>query len=227
MRKIIISKKLSFTRAEKEIYRALRMNLEFTGVENRALVVTSTILNEGKSTVSLNLAYTLASEGKRTVYIDADMRKSVFNGKFGLSKDSVGLSHFLSGQYGINDIIWMTDQEKLMIIPAGKFPKNPTELLTNGRFMKLIKALKEAVDYVIIDAPPLGNVIDAAAIAQVCDGSIIVVSANTCSKAEVRKSAEQLRAANDNIVGVVLNKADNKRSGYYGRSYQYGYGDYY
>ncbi len=224
MEKIELSEPYTMTNREKEVYRTLRTNLEFTGIENRVIAITSCTPNDGKSTVSYYLATALAEGGKSTLIIDADMRKSVFAQRFQLEGQLKGLSHFLSGQIDVKDVIYTTNKEKMYILPSGVFPSNPTELLANNRMEKLLPALKGMFDYIIIDTPPLGSVIDAAVIAKHSDASMLVLAANVSAKAEAKKVVEQLKTANSNFLGVVLNKVDAKESGYY---YYKRYGNYY
>ena len=216
-------------RLEREIYRTLRTNIEFTGIENRVIAVTSCAPNDGKSTVSYELASAFAENGKKTLLIDADLRRSVLLNRLGIQKEIKGLSHVLSGQGNINDTICATNKTNLYMIPAGVFPTNPTELLGNERFSKLVQAVKDVFQYVIIDTPPIGNVIDAAVVAKKCDGTVLVVKSDAISRAEAKSAVEQIRSSNDNILGVVLNKVDVKSTGYYGKygKYkEYGYGNY-
>lgn len=229
MEKIVLKEQYPMTNREKEIYRTLRTNIEFSGIENQVIAITSCTPNDGKSTVSYYLASALAESGKRTLIIDADLRKSVFMQRFQIDKKLNGLSHFLSGQLGIDEVIYSSNKEKLYILPSGVFPSNPTELLGNGRMKKLIPALKESFDYVIIDTPPLGSVIDAAVISKKCDASMLILSYDTSSKTEAKKVVEQLKAANSNFLGVVINKADVKTRGYYKKynGYYKKYGGYY
>lgn len=229
MEKIVLKEQYPMTNREKEIYRTLRTNIEFSGIENQVIAITSCTPNDGKSTVSYYLASALAESGKRTLIIDADLRKSVFMQRFQIDKKLNGLSHFLSGQLGIDEVIYSSNKDKLYILPSGVFPSNPTELLGNGRMKKLIPALKESFDYVIIDTPPLGSVIDAAVISKNCDASMLILSYDTSSKTEAKKVAEQLKAANSNFLGVVINKADVKTRGYYKKynGYYKKYGGYY
>lgn len=215
---------IPLTNQEREVYRTLRTNLEFTGVENRVIVITSCTPNDGKSTVAYNLAMTLAENGKNTLLIDADMRKSVLIHRFHVEGISKGLSHFLSGQAEMSEVIYGTHQKNFFLTPTGLFPSNPTELLANARFQKLILGLKETFDYIIIDTPPLGNVIDAAIVAQICDGSILVIAADTSSRAEAKSVIHQLKTANSNFLGVVLNKVDIRTGSYYGKKYGSYYG---
>lgn len=214
---------------EREVYRTLRSNIEFTGIENRVIAVTSFAPNDGKSTVSYELASAFAENGKKTLLIDADLRKSVLLNRLGIQEEVKGLSHVLSGQCNINDVICATNKPNFYMISAGVFPTNPTELLGNERFAKLIKAVKDVFTYVIIDTPPIGSVIDAAVIAKQCDGSVLVLKSDAISRSAAKSAVEQIQSSNPNILGIVLNKVDVKATSYYGKYgkyHDYGYGNY-
>lgn len=229
MNNITISAEPVRTNYEKEVYRTLRTNIEFTGVENRTITITSCTPNDGKTTVAYNLACAFADTNKKTLLVDADLRKSILFRRLQIQDSVKGLSHYLSGQENVRDIICSTNKDNLFLIPAGPFPSNPTELLGNERFAAMIPVLKKAFDYILFDTPPLMNVIDAAVVAKECDGSILVVASDCTSRVEVQNVTEQLRSANSNVLGVVLNKVDVRRGSYYGKKYGYGnkYGNYY
>lgn len=217
-------------RQKGEIIRTLRANIEFTGVENRVIAITSAHPNDGKSTTSFYLAGAFADAGKKTLYIDADLRKSVFVGEYRIKRAEYGLSHILSGQKEFDEAVYDTNIENLSVIVAGTFPTNPTELVGNARFADMIAKARQEFDYVIIDTPPIGAVIDAAIIAKQCDGSIFLIASDTVSRGEAREMVRQLRAANENILGAVLTKANVGRGKYYyskyGYYHKYGYGEY-
>ena len=208
-----------------EAYKTLRTNLEFSGSDNKAIVLTSSTPNEGKSTVSLGLALALVESGKRVLFVDADLRKSVLVGRHKVTEEVKGLSHYLSGQADLNDVICRTQEPGLFVIFAGVVPPNPSELLGQKRFAHLIESAKDIYDYVIIDAPPLGSVIDAAVISKVCDASVLVVAAKMVSYKFVRTVKEQLEKTGCPILGVVLNKVDMKQNKYYGKYYGNYYGN--
>lgn len=223
MNKILIGEEGRLDGAEWEMYRTLRSNIEFSGVENRAIAVTSCQPDDGKTTVAYCLACAFAEAGKNTVLIDGDMRKSVLLRRLKIQSELMGLSHFLSGQQGIGEVLYKTNRHGLYLIPSGVFPSNATELLGNDRLQKLIGALKENFDYVILDTPPLGSVIDAAVAAKSCDASILVIAAEETPRKLAQGVAAQLRSANPNLLGVVLNKVNMRSSSYYANKY-YGYG---
>lgn len=212
-----------------EAYKSLRTNIEFSGEDNKVLVFTSCTPNEGKSTVTLALAQSLAEAGKKVLFIDADLRKSVLAGRHNVNGQLKGLSHFLSGQTELGEVMYRVKDTNMVMIFAGVVPPNPAELLGGKRFESLLTSARKAYDYVIIDAPPLGSVIDAAIIAKQSDASVLVISANTVSHKFAKVVKEQLEKSGCPILGVVLNKVDMGQNKYYGRYYgkYYGtYGDY-
>ena len=227
MEKIELVEQQPMTHREKEMYRTLRTNLEFTGVENRVIAITSCAPNDGKTTISYNLACVLAESDKSVLYIDADLRKSVFVQRFQIKKKLNGLSHYLAGKLPGTDIVYPTNKKNLFVMPAGTSPSNATELLGNGRMDTLLPGLKKVFDYVIIDTPPLGSVIDAAVVAKKCDASILVVASNAISRNFANKVVEQLKTANPNFLGVVLNKVPQEERKYYYKRYGYYAGKYY
>ncbi len=210
----------------KESYKTLRTNIEFSGEDKRVIVFTSCTPSEGKSTVSLSLAQSLAEGGKKVLFIDADLRKSVLAGRHHVTGDIRGLSHYLTGQATLDDVIKQTQEPNLHVIFAGVLPPNPAELLGGKKFETLLVQARKTYDYVIVDAPPLGSVIDAAVIARSCDGAVLVIAAKSVSYQFARQIESQLEKADCPILGVVLNKVDMKQDKYYGRYYGKYYGEY-
>lgn len=218
-------KKMEFMESEKdffteEAYNSLRTNIIFCGADIKTISITSCFPNEGKSSVSRNLAINFAKAEKKVLLIDADMRKSVTMGIVDTEGAVCGLSHFLSGQAELDDVIYSSrNNENLFVIFTGSFPPNPSELLSGERFKKLIQEARKCFDYVIVDTPPLGAVIDAAVVSSVCDGAIIVVRANKTSYKDVKAVKLQLEKANCKILGTVLNGAESKGNSYYYNEY--------
>ena len=147
-----------------ESFKRLRTNLQYCGENVKVVALTSCVPNDGKSTVSFNLAISFAEMGKKVLFIDADLRKSVLIGKYKISKAVNGLTHYLSGMKNLDEVIYSTNIDNLNIILSGPVPPDPAELLESDRFKELIPALKQVYDYIIIDTPPLGSVIDSAII---------------------------------------------------------------
>lgn len=210
----------------KEAFKTLRSNIEFSGSDIRLIAVTSCTPNEGKSSVAMEVAKSFAEAGSRTILIDADMRKSVLVGRYKTGAVRKGLSQSLIGKTTLEDTICETNLKNLYMIFAGPVPPNPSELLGDRLFEQMLQKLRKIFDYVIIDTPPLGSVIDAAVVAKRCDGTVIVVENNTVSYRFVQKVKEQLDKTESRILGVVLNKVNLNSKGYYGHYGRY-YGKYY
>jgi len=212
----------------KEAFKTLRTNIEFSGADLKVIAVTSCTPNEGKSSVAMELAKAFAEAGKRTLLIDADMRKSVLVGRYKTGAVRLGLTHILVGREKLSDVICKTNFPKLYMIFAGPVPPNPSELLGGENFETLVNKTKQLFDYVIVDTPPLGSVIDAAVAAKKCDGTILVVENNAVSYKFVQNVKAQLDKSGSRILGVVLNKVDmsTKSYGHYGKYYGKYYGQY-
>lgn len=204
-----------------EAYKSLRTNIRFCGSDVKVICITSSIPNEGKSNVSFQLAMSLAENGNRVLFLDADLRKSVMIGRYRPDTAVNGLTQYLTGQNELKEVIYKTNVEDMDIIFTGPIPPNPAELLGSTVFTEVLQQLRKVYDYIIIDSPPLGSVIDSAVIAEQCDGVVIVIEAGAISYKLVLKVKEQLHKGKVRILGVVLNKV-NTRLGeykYYGRKY--------
>ena len=225
MEKIAVSRFVTKEFQAAEALKTLRTNLLFSGANIRAVALTSYSASEGKSTIAFQLAASMAQTGKRVLLVDADLRKSVMASRLRVRGRVDGLSHFLSGMSNANELICETDIPGMYMMFAGARVPNAAELLGNESFTKLIPALKETFDYVIVDAAPLGQVIDAAVIAPVMDGMIMVVDVTHNSYKLERRMKQQLEKSGAKILGVVLNRVDfQDKDGYYGKAYGYGYG---
>lgn len=207
-----------------EAYRTLRTNVLFCGDENKVIAITSCTPDEGKSTVSFELAASLADAGNRVLFIDADLRKSRTIGRLRIKKATKGFTHYLSGQSQINEVIYDTSISNLHMILAGPIPPNPAELLGGKYFKVLIPALRKRYDYIIIDTPPLGNVIDCAVMAKECDGAIMVVESQKISYKFAQRVKDQLVKAGFPLLGVVMNKVKTNDKRYYDKYYGAYYG---
>ena len=208
-----------------ESYKALRSNIIFSGTDIKVIGITSCQPDEGKSSISLNLAVSMAELGKRVIFLDGDLRKSVLLGRYRINKPIKGLTHYLSGLNSIEDIIYSANVDNLHLIFSGQIPPNPSELLDSKGFSVLISYLRENYDYIFIDTPPLGVVIDAAIIAKNCDGMALVIEANAINYKFAQKVQAQLEKTGTKILGVILNKVDMSEKGYYGEYYGKYYGD--
>ena len=208
-----------------EAYKALRTNIQFCGADKKVIALTSCTPNEGKSSVAFNLAASLAESGKSVLLIDADLRKSVMMGRVSVDQEVMGLAHYLSKQAKLSDVICATTLPKFHIIFSGIVPPNPAELLGGKNFRSLLNALRKVYDYVIVDTPPLGSVIDSAIVAEICDGSIMVIESGVISYRFAQEVKSQLEKSNCPLLGVVLNKVDMQKQAYgkYGKYGQYNY----
>ena len=202
-----------------EAMKTLRTNLVFSGPSIRAIGITSFGAAEGKSTISLQLAMAFAHTSKRVLLVDADMRKSVLPNRLRIKGRVEGLSHYLSGLANVSELLCETDVPGMYIMFAGARVPNSAELLGSENFIKLIPALKEVFDYIIVDTAPLGQVIDCAVIAQYLDGVAMVVDATKNSSKLERRVKNQIAKAGGKVLGVILNQVDVKQQSYY-----YGYG---
>jgi capsular exopolysaccharide synthesis family protein len=227
MEKITFEKREELDFRANEAYKTLRTNIQFSGDDIKVIALTSCTPNEGKSSVSFNLAISFAESGKRVILIDADLRKSVLVGRYKVGAIDIGLTHYLSGQVELQEVIFDTDIDNLNIIFSGPIAPNPSELLGNENFTDMIKKLQEEYDYIIVDTPPLGSVIDSAIVAKVMDGAILVIENNAISYHFAQNVKKQLEKSNSKILGVVLNKVNMEKNGYYGRYYGKYYGRYY
>ncbi|MCL2426043.1 MAG: CpsD/CapB family tyrosine-protein kinase [Oscillospiraceae bacterium] len=187
-----------------ELYRILRTNVEFSGADNKVIAITSSTPGDGKSTVSFRLAQVFAEADNSVLLLDADMRKSELRSKMESKKDYTGLSHILVGKAKLSEVVYSTNVKNLFLLPTGVFPTNPAELLSTSIFDELISTIRGKFDYIIIDTPPIGSVIDAALVANKADGSIIVISSDKNPRTIEKKAIEQMNKANPNIIGVVL-----------------------
>lgn len=228
MEKIAVSRLVAKDFQAAEAMKTLRTNLMFYGEEVRAIALTSFSAAEGKSTISFQLAASLAQTGKRVLLMDTDLRKSVLASRLRVRSKVEGLTHYLAGTANAGDLLYQTDVNGLYIMFAGARVPNAAEALGSKRFKKLIPALKDTFDYIIVDAAPIGQVIDCAVVAPELDGVLMVVDATNNSYKLERRVKNQLEKSGAKILGVVLNRVDFKdRGSYYGKAYGYGgYGGY-
>lgn len=210
----------------REAFKTLRTNIEFCGREVKVIAVTSCTPNEGKTSIAMEMAKAFAEAGNKTMLIDADMRKSVLVGRYRTGAVKIGLTHCLIGKAEYPEAICKTNMENLYVTFSGPVPPNPSELLGGENFISILKVLRGSFDYVVVDTPPLGSVIDAAVAARSCDGTVLVVENNAVSYKFVQRVKEQLDKTGSRILGVVLNKVDMDGKGYYGHYGRY-YGKYY
>lgn len=207
-----------------EAFRRLRTNLQFLDLDGgpQALVVTSSVPNEGKTTSAINLAITLADADAKVLLIDADLRRPSVAGYLGI-EGSVGLTTLLIQRATIDDVIQPWGSAGLYVIPSGAVPPNPAELVGSKTMARLILQMSEQFDYVIIDTPPLLPVTDAALIAKMTSGVLMVAGAGQIRREQLRQSLANLSAVSARVLGIVLNKVGRGADAY---GAGYGYYDY-
>lgn len=200
-----------------EAYRSLRTTVNFLGLEEAfgSLAVTSPLSGEGKTTTLANLAVVMAGAGMRVVILDADLRRPRIHSFFGLSNE-IGFTSVLIGDAPLSAALQPIPVDgQLHILPSGPIPPNPSELLSSRRFTELIKSLQVGGAFVLIDTPPLLPVTDAAVIATSIDQLILVTSVGRSTKKQLRHAMQILGQVDAPLAGIVLNRVDSDREGYY------------
>ncbi len=225
----LICEGLSFAAAE--AYKLLRTNLLFSLPEKSCHIigVTSSVRGEGKSTTSINLAYTFAQSGKKVLLIDGDMRLPTIASKLSLQR-APGLSNLLAGLNSERQCLQKSSQmENWFIIPSGDIPPNPSELLGSERMHALLDRYASVFDYIILDLPPVNIVADALVISKWLDGLVLVARQNYITKRALNECMYQIEKLHAKLLGFVMTDAQVSESSYkkygkYGKNYGYGYG---
>jgi non-specific protein-tyrosine kinase len=220
---LIVRRRGRSTRSE--AFRSLRTNLQFIGVDRqpKSLVITSCLPNEGKSSTSSNLAITLAQAGWRVLLVDGDLRRPRIPTYLGI-EGAVGLTDVLIGKALLNQVIQPWGEPRLFVLPSGQIPPNPSELLGSRGMRHVLEQVTNDYDIVIIDAPPLLPVTDAATLSAICDGVLLVARYGKTRQEHILRGTELLSSINARIVGTVMNFVPAKASRYDGYGYGYGYG---
>jgi capsular exopolysaccharide synthesis family protein len=213
-----------------EAFRSLRTSLVFTsaGEQTRIVAVTSTQPLEGKTTTAANLALALALGGARVLVVDADMRRPGLHKSLGV-QNTVGLSHLLQGQARVRDAVQRTAEPNLLMMPAGRTPPNPSELLGSERMSNFLANLERGpFDWVILDTPPVLAVTDAVILAPKISGIVFVVGSEMTRLVHAERALDTIRSSRPRAISAVLNRVDFDRNKYYySRYYGYQYKSYY
>ena len=221
----------------REAFKRMRTNVLISlgekAEKNHIIGVTSAQPSEGKSTVSINLAYSLAEQGKSVIVLDCDLRRPAIHGNMGIPQ-SPGLTEVMSGKANLSNVVTRyqssTGSTYFDLVVAGELPDNPSEILGSKNFLQLLNVVSGAYDVVILDLPPVNAVVDAAVVAQLTDGLVLVIRENHCPRFVLEDCMEQLKYAKANILGFVMNgSASGAGKRYkYGKAYRYNYSyDYY
>ncbi|MGD2165119.1 MAG: CpsD/CapB family tyrosine-protein kinase [Anaerolineae bacterium] len=193
-----------------EAYRTLRTNLTFFAALDRpveSLVVTSAAPNEGKSEVLVNLAVTMAQGERRTILVDADLRRPRLHEMFGVANDR-GLTTMILEEEALDDPPLVdVGVENLLLVPSGPLPPNPADVLGSGKMEQVIDTFGDRADVILLDAPPVVAVTDAAVLGTKVDGVLLVVSAGRTRREHAARAKELLERVNVRIIGAVLNEA--------------------
>lgn len=206
-----------------EAFRTLKTNFQYTNIDNtvKSVIVSSAHSGEGKSTVATNLAAFMALNERKVLIIDADLRKPQVHNFFHI-KNLVGLSNAIM-ENDPTSYIQSTKIKNVDVLTSGKIPPNPAEMLGSQRFMDILYVLYNQYDLIILDAPPVNYVTDAAVLAGECDGVLLVTEVGSTEKRELRHAIGLLENVNAKVLGVVLNKIPLNKNSYY----HYYYGKYY
>lgn len=217
-----------------EAINTLCTNLMFMGEDQRRIMVTSCRGGEGKSFLSLCILRTLARLGHRAVLVDADLRKSQMAAAYGMRMsecEGYGTTHFLAGMCPLSEVVYATEIKGAYIVPVGETVSNSLALLNKPRFAQMLNALQEKYEFVIVDTPPVGLIIDAAEIARSCSGTIFAVKYNSIGRKELADAMAQIEQSGCEVLGAVLNDVDMETLSskkYYNRYYYSRYdSDYY
>lgn len=202
-----------------ENFRQLRANLQFANVDEhpRVIAITSSIPSEGKTMVAMNLASTLAEAGFTVCLVDADLRRPTVTKALGLPSP-IGLTSVLIQQIDVADAL-QNAGSNLYVLGSGPTPPNPSEVLASSYVREIIRSLLEKVDYVVIDTAPLLPVADGSEVAALADGTLLVARHKLTTDAQVKRAVATLARVDAKLLGVVLNRIPNKRTGEYGYSY--------
>ena len=223
MRTVKIENMPELPYAIEEAVNRLRINIGFIGTDVRRIMVISTMPDDGKSFVTIQLWRQLAETGISTVLLDADMRKSVMSDKYQITLEDngtlKGTSQYLSGDSSLDDALYHTQFEQGDILPNTDNVVNPSRLLESERFADMLNEMSERYRYVLVDSAPLNIVSDGERIGHLCDGAILVVRAGITPKGIVKNSVRQLERAGCPLLGIVLNRVESGKGGYYYKGY--------
>lgn len=229
MNKLTISRFASLAYTGQEALNTLCTNLSFSGLDVKKIMITSSHASEGKTFISMNIMRTMAKYGKKVAYVDADLRRSSVTSKYWLKfedeQNRFGLAHYLAGLADLERVVYETNLENAWMVPVGRTVTNPMPLLNSKRFEALLNYLAQEMDYVIVDVPPTGVVVDSSEIAKSCDGVLLVVDYDKVHGKEFADVKSQMEQTGCPILGAVLNQV--KMNAFMSRKYyfktKYGY----
>lgn len=203
--------------------KTLKANIQFASVDNpvQSVLLTSSIPDEGKSTIAINLAQTIAQSGKSVLLVECDMRRRSIASMIGVHAKA-GLYAVLTEQATLEEAVVPLSQSYMYFLDSEPHIPNPADVLSSKRFKKLVATLESKYDYVIFDTPPIGAFIDAAILSQNVDATIFVVRREFAKRTEVAAAFDQLKKAGANVIGTVFNYCESSQSSYYSNYYEDG-----
>ncbi|WP_280770885.1 CpsD/CapB family tyrosine-protein kinase [Salipaludibacillus daqingensis] len=204
-----------------EQFRTLRTNIQFAAIDRKIkkIMITSTTTGEGKSTIIANLGVVLAQQNNKVLLVDTDMRKPTIHYTFKLP-NHVGLSHIITRQARVEDVVVETSILRLDVITSGPIPPNPSELLGSKSMAEFVNNVSKSYDYILFDAPPVNAVTDPQVISGLVDGTVFVIRSGQTEERHAKQALESLRKVDAKILGVVLNERELEKevNYYYGES---------
>jgi len=210
-----------------EAYRALRTSIQFASIDKdiKTLVITSTSPAEGKTSVVINLGVVIAQAGKRVLLVDGDLRNPSLHKNFELNNEQGLSTMFLNNEVADMDkYIIQYSINNLFILPSGSPPPNPSELLASEKMKQFLVLAEEKYDFIILDTPPLLPVTDAAILAKICDGTVLLVRSGKAVIQATHRVKTILHNLKINVLGVVITDVDQRKEHYYYYDYKYAYG---
>ncbi len=211
-----------------EAFRNIRTSIIFSAPPGalKSMLVTSAFPKEGKSTITFNLAITMANDGSRTLLVDGDMRRPSLHKMSGL-ENSEGLSNYLTSKISIDKVIQETPYQNLKLITCGPIPPNPSELFSSYRMKELLEEAKTKFDRIIFDSAPIFGISDSVVLAKALDGVIQVIKFGKVTWEMANRSKERLQNLGVKITGIIINGVDTEKESYYYKYYDYHYHKYY
>ena len=205
-----------------ESFRSIRTNLSFMSPDKplKSIMITSSGVGEGKSLFICNLSVSLAQNGEKVLLIDSDTRRPMVHRFFRLTNHT-GLNDLLTGKEEFAEVVESSKVENLDVMTTGSIPPNPLELISSKKMDSVLKEATEKYDKVMVDAPPAAMLADASVLGNKVDGVIIVAESEETKRDILKKAVDNLKKAQANIIGSVLNNHSLKRSGYYYSQYDY------
>lgn len=218
-----------------EAINTLCTNLSYCGKDIKVVQFTSRYEQEGKSSIAMHVMKTMAGFGKKVLLIDADLRCSALARRYRFTyeqgDDPKGLAHYLAGMCKLDDAVYYTNIPNAYIIPCGRYVLNSLQLLATEQFGAMMDVLRKNFDYIIVDTPPAGMIVDAVEIARYCDGAVIVVGYNRGTVQDVAKVSNSIAKTGCTVLGAVMNGVElqtfrNRRYYYRSEGYTYYYRHY-